>query len=76
MELAIFVMGIFMESIAIMFIMIPICMPVVYQLGFEPIWFAVLIMMNSEVAFSRNTSGYGHSWNCHFLAEYDGIMSI
>jgi len=49
MQLAIFVMGIFMESMAIMFIMIPIYMPIVYQLGFDPIWFAVLIMMNIEV---------------------------
>ena len=49
MQLAIFIMGIFMESMAIMFIMIPIYMPIVYQLGFDPIWFAVLIMMNIEV---------------------------
>ncbi len=76
MQLAIFVMDFFMESMTIMLIMIPIYMPIVYHLGFEPIWFAVLIMMNIEVACSRGTSGYGNSWNCHFVAEYDGMMSI
>lgn len=49
MQAVIFVMGIFMESMAIMFIMIPIYMPIVQQLGFDPIWFAILIMMNIEV---------------------------
>ncbi len=49
MQAIIFIMGIFMESMAIMFIMIPIYMPIVQQLGFDPIWFAILIMMNIEV---------------------------
>jgi len=49
MQAVIFVMGIFMESMAIMFIMIPIYTPIVSQLGFDPIWFAILIMINIEV---------------------------
>lgn len=49
MQAAIFIMGVFMESMAIMFIMVPIYIPIVYQLGFDPIWFAILIMMNIEV---------------------------
>jgi TRAP-type mannitol/chloroaromatic compound transport system permease large subunit len=76
MRLAIFIMGIFLESMAIMFIMIPIYMPIVYQMGFEPIWFAGFIMMNIEVACSRGTSGYGSSRNRHIVAGYDVIMSI
>ena len=39
-----------MEPVSIMLITIPIFMPVVTSLGFDPIWFAVVMLMNIEVA--------------------------
>ncbi|MBW1775240.1 MAG: TRAP transporter large permease subunit [Deltaproteobacteria bacterium] len=49
MLIIILVLGFFMESASIMFIMIPIYMPIVAKLGFEPIWFSILVMMCIEV---------------------------
>ena len=49
MLIIILVLGFFMESASIMFIMIPIYMPIVAKLGFEPIWFSILVMMCIEI---------------------------
>jgi tripartite ATP-independent transporter DctM subunit len=45
----ILILGCFMESASIMFIMVPIYMPIVYKLDFDPIWFSILVMMNIEI---------------------------
>ena len=37
-----------MESITIMMITIPIFMPIIHTLGFNPIWFAILFLINVE----------------------------
>ena len=44
------VMGCFMDVLAIMMITLPIFMPVVKALHYDPIWFCVLFMINLEVA--------------------------
>ena len=48
MMLIVFVMGTFMESLSILLITIPVFMPIVGALGFDPIWFAVLLLINIE----------------------------
>ena len=50
MMLVVLILGCFMEPVSIMLITIPIFMPVVKSLGFDPIWFAVVMLMNIEVA--------------------------
>ncbi|WP_437880885.1 TRAP transporter large permease [Pseudomonas sp. LRF_L74] len=45
-----FVLGMFLESIAIILITSPIVMPVMIQLGINPIWYGVLLVINLEVA--------------------------
>lgn len=44
------VMGAFMEPLTIMMITLPIFMPIVKSLGFDPIWFGVLMLLNMEMA--------------------------
>jgi tripartite ATP-independent transporter DctM subunit len=51
MQLVVFVMGTFMETISIMMICIPIFMPIVKMLGFDPVWFGVLMLINFETGF-------------------------
>lgn len=46
----IFVLGMFLESIAIILITTPILMPTMMQLGIDPIWYGVLLMINLELA--------------------------
>ncbi|MBN2034791.1 MAG: TRAP transporter large permease, partial [Deltaproteobacteria bacterium] len=51
MQLVVFVMGCFMETISIMMICMPIFMPIVKMLGFDPVWFGVLMLINFETGF-------------------------
>ena len=50
MQIVILIMGMFMEVVSIMLITLPIFMPVVTALGFDPVWFGVLFLINAEVA--------------------------
>ena len=49
MQLLVFLLGMFMETISIMMICIPIFMPIVKHLGFDPVWFGVLMLINFEM---------------------------
>ncbi|MEC9311159.1 MAG: TRAP transporter large permease [Pseudomonadota bacterium] len=46
----IFVLGMFLESIAIILITTPILLPTMMALGIDPIWYGVLLMINLELA--------------------------
>ena len=44
--LILLVTGMFMDAITIMFITLPIFLPVARELGWDPVWFGVLVMVN------------------------------
>ena len=50
MMVIILILGTFMDLVSIMMITLPIYMPVIYTLGFDPVWFAVLFLLNMEMA--------------------------
>jgi TRAP-type C4-dicarboxylate transport system permease large subunit len=50
MQLVILVMGGFMEPVSIMLITVPIFFPVVGALGFDPLWFALVTLVNIELS--------------------------
>ncbi|SNR69664.1 C4-dicarboxylate transporter, DctM subunit [Puniceibacterium sediminis] len=41
--------GMFMDPVTVMFISLPIFMPVVRELGWDPVWFGVLVMVNLAI---------------------------
>jgi len=43
-------LGCFMEQLAIMMLTLPFMMPVVKALGFDPLWFGVLVLITLEIA--------------------------
>ena len=45
-----FLMGMFMNQMAIMLLVVPTFMPVMSTLGLDPIWIGVVIMLNAEIA--------------------------
>jgi tripartite ATP-independent transporter DctM subunit len=49
MQLLVFLLGMFMETISIMMICLPIFMPIVKLLGFDPVWFGVIMLINFEM---------------------------
>ena len=57
MQLIVLVLGSFMEQIAIMLITLPIYIPIVMKLGYDPIWFAVLMLINLEMALTTPPFG-------------------
>jgi len=48
--LMLLVLGMFLEQIAIMMVTLPILMPIVAALHLDPVWFAVLMLINLEIA--------------------------
>jgi len=50
MMLLIFVLGMFLESIAIILITSPVILPVMQHLGINPIWYGILLTINLELA--------------------------
>ncbi len=51
------VLGTFMESVSIMMITFPIFMPIVNALGFDPIWFGLLVLIGMEVGMKSPPFG-------------------
>jgi len=49
--LIVFVLGFFIDFIEISFIVVPIMVPILDELGIDPIWFAILIAMNLQASF-------------------------
>lgn len=43
-------LGCILESISIIFITLPILYPIILKLGFDPIWFNVIMLINLELA--------------------------
>ncbi len=49
--LVLFLLGKFIDWIGIVFIMVPIITPVGEALGFDPIWFAIMVCLNLQMSF-------------------------
>ena len=50
MNLALLVMGMFLEGVAIILIVVPVIAPVIHQIGIAPEHFAVVMVINIELA--------------------------
>lgn len=48
--LAFIIMGCFMEGLSIMVLAVPIVFPIVINLGFDPIWFGIIITLTMEMS--------------------------
>ncbi len=51
MQLSFFILGMFLDDIAILFMCMPIYVPIIKGLGFDPIWFGILYVMNMQMAY-------------------------
>lgn len=43
-------LGCFMEALSMMVLTVPIILPLILELGFDPIWFGIIILMGQEMA--------------------------
>ncbi len=53
-----FILGMFVDPFAIIFILVPICFPIVKSLGFDPIWFGILFVINMQMGYVTPPFGY------------------
>jgi tripartite ATP-independent transporter DctM subunit len=50
MQVVLLIMGTFMEPLTIMMVTLPIFMPIVEKLAFNPLWFGAIMLLNMEMA--------------------------
>ena len=50
MQIVLLIMGTFMEPLTIMMVTLPIFMPIVEKLAFNPLWFGAIMLLNMEMA--------------------------
>jgi tripartite ATP-independent transporter DctM subunit len=55
---AIMLLGFFIDFIEISYIVVPILLPIVYTIGLDPMWFAILIAMNLQTSFLTPPFGF------------------
>ncbi len=49
MQVVLLIMGCFMEPTSIMMVTMPIFMPIANRLGFDPIWFGTIVLLNMQM---------------------------
>ncbi|KJS30393.1 MAG: TRAP dicarboxylate transporter subunit DctM [Desulfatitalea sp. BRH_c12] len=58
MQLTLIVLGCFMDPGGIIVICIPVFMPIIAQLGFDPIWFGIMFVINMELGYITPPFGF------------------
>ena len=58
MLMAIFLLGMFIDWVAILLVCLPVFMPVCLELGFNPLWFSMLICIVLQTSFLTPPFGY------------------
>lgn len=56
--LTLFILGMFIDWIGIVFIMVPMVTPIAAHLGFDPLWFALMICINLQMSFMTPPFAY------------------
>jgi len=54
----VFFLGCFLDNFAIILLVIPICIPIIRDMGFDPIWFGILFVINTQTAYNSPPFGY------------------
>ena len=58
MMLITFVLGMFIDWIGIVFLLFPIFLPVAKEIGFDPVWFVIVMAINLQASFLSPPFGY------------------
>ncbi len=58
MQAILFVLGMFFDPTGIVLLTAPIFFPIVMSLGFDPLWFAILFVINMELAYLTPPFGF------------------
>jgi TRAP-type C4-dicarboxylate transport system permease large subunit len=58
MQFVLLLFGMFMDDYAVVTICSPIFMPIAKSLGFDPIWFSIIFILNMQVAYLTPPFGW------------------
>ncbi|MDP2917291.1 MAG: TRAP transporter large permease subunit, partial [Dehalococcoidia bacterium] len=58
MQLILLILGCFIDPMGIMMITIPVFMPIIETLGFNPLWFGILFTVNMEIGYITPPFGF------------------
>jgi len=58
MMVIVFIMGAFIDWAAILLVTVPIFLPIALELGFDPLWFSLLMCVNLQTSFLTPPFGY------------------
>jgi tripartite ATP-independent transporter DctM subunit len=58
MQLILFFLGMVLDPLGIMLITLPVFLPIVIDLGFDPIWFGILFIINMEIGYMTPPFGF------------------
>lgn len=57
MMVLVLILGCFMDGLTLSLVLIPISMPIIYALGFNPIWFVIVFLLNTEMGLTTPPFG-------------------
>ncbi len=58
MQIILFLMAMVLDPVGIMLITLPVFMPLVLEMGFDPIWFGILFVINMEIGYMTPPFGF------------------
>ena len=58
MQAILFFLGMVLDPVGIMLITLPVFLPIVTDLGFDPIWFGILFIINMEIGYMTPPFGF------------------
>jgi tripartite ATP-independent transporter DctM subunit len=76
MQLILMFLGCFLEPTSIMFITVPIFIPIIKLLGFDPIWFGAIFTMNMEMSYLTPPLGFNLFYMRGIVSEDVPMMDI
>ncbi|MBN8890260.1 MAG: C4-dicarboxylate ABC transporter permease [Rhodospirillales bacterium 70-18] len=62
-------LGCFMDQVALLVLTVPITLPIVVQLGFDPIWYGIVLALTSEIGLVTPPIGL----NVYIVGRYAGV---
>lgn len=63
------VLGCFMDQIAILFLTVPVTLPIMMSLGYDPFWFGVIVIITAEIGLVTPPIGL----NVFVVAAYSNV---
>ncbi|GGE87790.1 TRAP transporter large permease subunit [Stappia taiwanensis] len=69
-------LGLFLDEIGLILLCVPVFLPIVHTLGFDPLWFGVLFMITAQMAYITPPFGYTLFYLKGVLPEGIGIGQV